>query len=73
MADENTEELLEECQETVRQLQEENADLRAAAGTFGHLAERLNETLRERRRQGERRQVPRDVVDRRVAAGPPDA
>jgi hypothetical protein len=69
MSDRRTEELLEECQETIRELQEENANLRAAAGAFGHLAERLNETLRERRLQADRRQTIRDDSDRRGEAG----
>jgi predicted RNase H-like nuclease (RuvC/YqgF family) len=37
-----TEDALAECEERVEELEEENADLRNAAQTFGDLAERLN-------------------------------
>lgn len=58
---------LEDCQETVRHLEEENHELREAAGTFGQLAERLNSALREERRQSaaDRRSVRRNYGDRR--------
>ena len=36
---------LEECLARIRQLEEENAHLRAAAKTFGDLAERLKRAL----------------------------
>lgn len=60
---------LEHCLETVHRLEEENHDLREAAGTFGDLAERLNHTLQEERRKGaERRQAARLTRDRRAAS-----
>ncbi len=66
MADQDTGEQLEACIETVQRLEEENEQLREAAGAFGQLAERLNQTLRDERRRGsERRQAPRPNSDRR--------
>ena len=57
---------LEACQETVRELEEENKELRYASGAFGQLAERLNTALREeRRRADDRRSVRRYYGDRR--------
>lgn len=55
------------CQETVRDLEEENSELRNVAGTFGQLAERLNAALPEERRQAaeDRRRIPRYYADRR--------
>jgi cell division septum initiation protein DivIVA len=51
---------LDECQEAVEKLQEvkkeleaENEHLREAADTFGDLAERLNNALKERRGSAE--------------------
>lgn len=50
----------------IAELQEENAALREAARTFGDLAERLNQELKEeRRRNKERRSHPRSTPDRR--------
>jgi hypothetical protein len=40
--DKQTEDALAECEEKVEHLQEENAELRKSAQTFGDLAERLN-------------------------------
>lgn len=40
--DKPAEEALTECEEKIEELQEENAQLRNAAETFGDLAERLN-------------------------------
>ena len=37
---------LAQCEETVEQLKQENAELRKAALTFGELAERLNKNRR---------------------------
>ncbi len=51
MADDKTERALDDCQETVQELTVENEDLREAAGTFGELAERLNQALLTERRQ----------------------
>ena len=58
---------LSDCLNTVRNLEEENRQLRRAATSFGQLAERLNEELgRERRRfGGDRRREPRDSIERR--------
>ena len=58
---------VEDYQQVVRRLQEENAELRKAAGQFGELAERLNTALQAERRQAERRQAPRETPDRRSA------
>jgi predicted RNase H-like nuclease (RuvC/YqgF family) len=62
---------LEACEETVRHLEEENRELRDAAGTFGQLAERLNSALRKERREavGDRRRTDRYDADRRQSAG----
>lgn len=66
MADGETNVQLEACKETVQRLEEENGQLRQAAGTFGQLAERLNQTLRDERRLGdERRTMTRPSSDRR--------
>jgi hypothetical protein len=55
------------CMETVQRLEEENDQLRKAAGAFGQLAERLNRTLQEERRTGaERRLASRITQDRRT-------
>ncbi len=52
--------------ETVQRLEEENNQLRQAAGAFGQLAERLNQTLQDERRLGsERRQTARPTAERR--------
>jgi hypothetical protein len=57
---------LETCEEEVRRLEEENAQLRESAQTFGDLAERLRTTLEtERRVSGDRRLVVREAADRR--------
>lgn len=67
MADGETNDQLEACKETVQRLEEENDQLRQAAGTFGQLAERLNQTLRDERRLGdERRTTIRPSSDRRT-------
>ena len=51
----------------IKQLEEENEQLRHAADSFGRLAERLNDQLiQERRRGGDRRREPRDTGDRRT-------
>lgn len=50
----------------IAELQEENTTLREAARTFGDLAERLNQELKEeRRRNMERRSQTRNTPDRR--------
>ena len=57
---------LQECEDKVRQLEEENQHLREASDTFGQLAERLNVTLRNERRAGnDRRHRPRPDGERR--------
>lgn len=58
---------LARCQAEVRELKEENQQLRQAADTFGALADRLNSSLREERRQSEtdRRSAVRSQPDRR--------
>ncbi len=60
---------LEACLQRIRHLEEENAHLRAAAQTFGELAERLERVLtaeRRRRTHGERSHVvtPHAASDR---------
>ena len=58
---------LARCQAEVRELKEENQQLRQAADTFGALADRLNSSLREERRKSEtdRRGAVRSQPDRR--------
>jgi hypothetical protein len=69
MADEEIDPLTA-CMETVQRLEEENDQLRKAAGAFGQLAERLNHTLREERRNGtDRRRGARMAEDRRRGPG----
>jgi hypothetical protein len=64
--DKNSPKELQECEDKVRQLEEENQQLREASDTFGQLAERLNVTLRNERRAGnDRRQLPRPNGERR--------
>ena len=64
--DKNAPKELQECEDKVRQLEEENQHLREASDTFGQLAERLNVTLRNERRTGtDRRQWPRPNGERR--------
>jgi hypothetical protein len=64
-------ETVEHLEEEREELREENRHLRQAAGVFGQLAERLNLTLREERRQREdRRRTPRATPDRRGSSGP---
>jgi hypothetical protein len=59
---------LQDCEHQVDQLQRENSLLRDASGTFGALAERLNESLAtERRRSTDRRAHPRATQDRRLS------
>ena len=63
----NSPKALQECEDKVRQLEEENQHLREASDTFGQLAERLNVTLQEERRTAgsDRRQRPRPYGERR--------
>lgn len=58
---------LARCQAEVRELKEENQHLRRAADSFGALADRLNSSLREERRQRgtDRRVGSRSQPDRR--------
>jgi hypothetical protein len=57
---------LQECEDKVKELEEENEHLRESSHAFGQLAERLNQTLQQERRAGvERRQLPRPNGDRR--------
>ncbi len=68
MSEGKTNEELEACKENVQRLEEENDQLRQAAGTFGQLAERLSHSLRERRIGDERRAMNRLSTDRRAAS-----
>ena len=64
--DKPLEHALQECEDKVKELEEENDHLRESSHAFGQLAERLNKTLQEERRAGvERRQSPRPNGDRR--------
>jgi dsDNA-specific endonuclease/ATPase MutS2 len=64
--DKPLEHALQECEDKVRQLEEENQHLRDSSHAFGQLAERLNRTLEQERRLGvERRESPRPGDDRR--------
>ena len=67
MIDDERDVRLEDCLTTVRQLEEENRQLRRAASSFGQLAERLNDELGRERRAAERdpRREPREAGDRR--------
>jgi hypothetical protein len=57
---------LQDCEEKVKELEEENSHLRESSHAFGQLAERLNQTLQQERRGGtERRQSARPNADRR--------
>jgi hypothetical protein len=61
---------LQECEEKVKELEEENQHLRESSHAFGQLAERLNVTLQQERRAGmERRQSARPNGDRRNHRG----
>ena len=54
-------------QARIAELEAENAHLRASAETFGELAERLNQQLREERRKAaDRRTEDRASADRRI-------
>lgn len=54
MTDQDRQDPLQACMETVQRLEEENEHLRTAAGAFGQLAERLNQSLQEERRSLQR-------------------
>jgi hypothetical protein len=63
--DKPLEHALQECEDKVKELEDENQHLRESSHAFGQLAERLNKTLQEERRAGvERRQSPRPNGDR---------
>ncbi|MEN3336461.1 MAG: hypothetical protein V7647_137 [Acidobacteriota bacterium] len=69
MADHNDTDPLAACIETVQRLEEENDQLRKAAGAFGQLAERLNQSLQQERRTGtDRRDGSRATNDRRASS-----
>jgi hypothetical protein len=64
--DKRLEHALHECEDKLKDLEEENQHLRESSHAFGQLAERLNRTLEQERRMGlERRQSPRPNADRR--------
>ena len=58
---------LARCKDEVRELKEENQQLRQASDTFGALADRLNSSLRDERRlrDTDRRGASRPQPDRR--------
>ena len=60
--DDHTEDPLTECEETVKELKEENAELRESSERFGALAERLNRANRALADGGRRRAGPADGV-----------
>ena len=63
---------LSECKRRLAELEEENAELRAASQAFGDLAERLNQELKSERPGGtERRALVRPSRDRRAPTSPP--
>lgn len=69
----NVTDALNDCEEEVDHLKKENRLLRDASRSFGALAERLNASLAEERRQGrERRAVVRASADRRQATAVAD-
>ena len=63
---------LQECEEKLKDLEEENEHLRHASRAFGQLAERLNTKLQEERRvaMSDRRQRPRSNGERRQSREP---
>jgi hypothetical protein len=65
--DKNSPKTLQECEDKLKELEEENQHLREASHAFGQLAERLNVTLQEERRTAgsDRRQRPRPPGERR--------
>jgi len=65
MTDQDGQDSLQACIETVQRLEEENKHLRTAAGAFGQLAERLNQTLQEERRTGAERRSPQRTNNER--------
>jgi hypothetical protein len=68
--DKPLEHALHDCEDKVRELEEENQHLRESSDAFGQLAERLNKTLQQERRAGiDRRQSPRSNADRRNHLG----
>jgi len=66
-ADKNPPKTLQDCEETLKRLEEENQQLRESSQSFGQLAERLNVTLQGERRisAADRRQQARQHGDRR--------
>ena len=44
---------LQDCEERVKDLEEENEDLRESSHAFGRLAERLNTSLQQERRNAD--------------------
>jgi hypothetical protein len=62
--DEEAVEALAQCEETVEQLKEENAQLRESAQTFGDLAERLNTKQRAGKHPGPEPPRTRDRISR---------
>ena len=65
--DKPAEEALTECEEKIEELEEENAQLRNAAETFGDLAERLNAGQRsavDPRQQPGRAKADKSQADR---------
>lgn len=44
---------LQDCEERVKDLEEENEDLRESSHAFGQLAERLNTSLQQERRNAD--------------------
>jgi transposase-like protein len=70
--DDQTEDKLVECKETVKELREENAELRESAESFGALAERLNRANRAQS-GGSSVPCPRCGRERHVEVTPPTA
>jgi hypothetical protein len=67
MEQDNTPDVLKQCERKIKQLEEENRLLRLASGVFGQLAERLTSRLNSERRMTvtDRRLRPRHYPERR--------
>ena len=68
MEQDKTHDALKECEQKIKQLEEENRTLRLASGVFGQLAERLTSRLNNERRMTatDRRLRPRHYPERRL-------
>jgi hypothetical protein len=67
--DDSDGENLAACEEALKEVKAENAQLRKSAEAFGQLAERLSLQLEERRAGTDRRADRRFTPDRRLSTG----